>query len=62
MLRAKLVLNDVDLTTPEQKAAVKRLIICSGKVYYDLLLARTQAQRPGCCPDPSGAALSVPWQ
>lgn len=34
------VLDDADLTTPVQKAGVKRLVMCSGKVYYDLLAAR----------------------
>ncbi|MEZ5538077.1 MAG: 2-oxoglutarate dehydrogenase E1 component [Thiolinea sp.] len=34
------VLDDVDLVTDEDKAGVKRVVICSGKVYYDLLAAR----------------------
>ncbi|PIE00716.1 MAG: 2-oxoglutarate dehydrogenase E1 component [Thiothrix nivea] len=36
------VLDDIDLLSKakEDKAAVKRVVICSGKVYYDLLAAR----------------------
>lgn len=34
------VIDDVDMTSADDKAAVKRAIICSGKVYYDLLAAR----------------------
>nr|CAA6822128.1 MAG: 2-oxoglutarate dehydrogenase E1 component (EC [uncultured Thiotrichaceae bacterium] len=34
------VLDDADLVSKEDKAAVKRAVICSGKVYYDLLTAR----------------------
>lgn len=34
------VLDDADLVTSEQKAGVDRVVICSGKVYYDLLAAR----------------------
>lgn len=34
------VLDDVDLTSADDKAGVKRVVICSGKVYYDLLAAR----------------------
>lgn len=41
----QLVLDDVDITTPEAKAQVQRVIMCSGKVYYDLLEARRQQGR-----------------
>lgn len=36
------VIDDVDLVSAEDKAAVKRVVICSGKVYYDLLAARRE--------------------
>lgn len=36
----ELVMDDVDITTPEAKAQVERVIMCSGKVYYDLLEER----------------------
>lgn len=34
------VLDDADLVSAEDKAGVKRAVICSGKVYYDLLASR----------------------
>lgn len=37
----QLVIDDVDATTPEAKANIDRVIMCSGKVYYDLLAARS---------------------
>lgn len=36
----ELVIDDVDITSAEAKAKVKRVIMCSGKVYYDLLEER----------------------
>ncbi|MFN3786398.1 MAG: 2-oxoglutarate dehydrogenase E1 component, partial [Thiothrix sp.] len=35
-----LVMDDVDITTAEAKAQVERVVMCSGKVYYDLLEER----------------------
>ncbi|MBK8451855.1 MAG: 2-oxoglutarate dehydrogenase E1 component [Thiofilum sp.] len=36
----QVVIDDVDAVTPEAKAKVERVVMCSGKVYYDLLEER----------------------
>ena len=36
----QLVIDDIDSVTPADKTQVTRLVICSGKVYYDLLEER----------------------
>ena len=36
----QLVIDDIDSVTPADKAQITRLVICSGKVYYDLLEER----------------------
>lgn len=38
----QLVIDDVDATTAEAKAKVDRVVMCSGKVYYDLLAERSK--------------------
>ncbi|HPE61753.1 MAG TPA: 2-oxoglutarate dehydrogenase E1 component [Thiolinea sp.] len=38
------VIDDVDLTSPEDRAGVTRVIMCAGKVYYDLLEARRKQE------------------
>jgi 2-oxoglutarate dehydrogenase E1 component len=35
------VIDDVELTSDSSKSAVKRVLLCSGKVYYDLATERT---------------------
>ncbi|MEO5970165.1 MAG: 2-oxoglutarate dehydrogenase E1 component, partial [Bdellovibrionia bacterium] len=41
------VLDDPEYQTQEQADAVQKVLLCSGKVYYDLLIARTQEKLAG---------------
>ena len=38
-------LDDALFKTPEEASSVKKLLLCSGKIYYDLNAYRTQAQK-----------------
>ena len=40
--------------------AAARILICSGKIYYDLLDARDKRQRADDCPGATGTILSLP--
>jgi 2-oxoglutarate dehydrogenase E1 component len=41
------VLDDAEFTTTEQAATVNKVLLCSGKVYYDLLIARAEEKLDG---------------
>ena len=54
----QLVIDDQDPAITADK--VKRVICCSGKVYYDLLAARTEAKQTDASIGADRAALSIP--
>ncbi len=52
--------NVIDEVDPIEPAKVRRVVLCSGKVYYDLLEQRRRARDRGRRAGPHRAAVSVP--
>ena len=54
----RFVIPEIDAITPADE--VRRVVLCTGKVYYDLWQAAARTGRERCRDHPAGAGLSVP--